>query len=415
LEQVVAGTAPQDYTNPADFFARTCFTRALSEHMGMVARRLVGETVNAAPVLTLITQFGGGKTHTLTALYHLVKNHGYAEAISGDLRGKLGVQKLPQSTRVAVFVGNAWDPSDTRETPWIDIARQLAGDAGVAALGSAAITTPPGTEAIGRVIEKAGGSVLILFDEVLNFLNRHRGVAESFYAFVQNLTVAMTGARGSACVISLPRSQVEMSESDLVWQERITKVVKRVAKDLLVNDEAEIGEVVRRRLFDELGKESIRRATALTYANWCFDHRAELLPEVTAVDRAVTEASARDFLRARFEQCYPFHPSTLTVFQRKWRSLSQFQQTRGTLAMFAQWVSIAFGRDHKEARREALVTLGSAPLHVREFRSVVLGQLGEVRLDPALDSDVAGAQNNCLLYTSPSPRDLSTSRMPSSA
>lgn len=68
LEQVVAGTAPQDYTNPADFFARTCFTKALSEHMGMVARRLVGETVNAAPVLTLITQFGGGKTHTLTAL-----------------------------------------------------------------------------------------------------------------------------------------------------------------------------------------------------------------------------------------------------------------------------------------------------------------------------------------------------------
>jgi hypothetical protein len=393
LEQVVAGTAPQDYTNPADFFARTCFTKALSDHMGMVARRLVGETVNAAPVLTLITQFGGGKTHTLTALYHLVKNHEYARAIGGDLRRQLGVEKLPENTRVAVFVGNAWDPSETRETPWIDIARQLAGDAGVAALGSAAKTTPPGTEAIGRVIEKAGGSVLILFDEVLNFLNRHRGLAESFYAFIQNLTVAMTGARGSACVISLPRSQVEMSESDLVWQERITKVVKRVAKDLLVNDEAEIGEVVRRRLFDDLGRESARKAVALSYANWCFEHRAELPPEWTAVDTAATEAKARDFLRTRFEQCYPFHPSTLTVFQRKWRSLTQFQQTRGTLAMFAQWVSIAFSKDHKEARREPLVTLGSAPLHVREFRSVVLGQLGEVRLDPALDSDIAGAQN----------------------
>jgi hypothetical protein len=393
LEQVVAGTAPQDYTNPADFFARTCFTKALSDHMGMVARRLVGETVNAAPVLTLITQFGGGKTHTLTALYHLVKNHDYARTIGGDLRRQLGVEKLPENTRVAVFVGNAWDPSETRETPWIDIARQLAGDAGVAALGSATKTTPPGTEAIGRVIEKAGGSVLILFDEVLNFLNRHRGLAESFYAFIQNLTVAMTGARGSACVISLPRSQVEMSESDLVWQERITKVVKRVAKDLLVNDEAEIGEVVRRRLFDDLGRESARKAVALSYANWCFEHRAELPPEWTAVDTAATEAKARDFLRTRFEQCYPFHPSTLTVFQRKWRSLTQFQQTRGTLAMFAQWVSIAFSKDHKEARREPLVTLGSAPLHVREFRSVVLGQLGEVRLDPALDSDIAGAQN----------------------
>jgi len=107
LEQVVAGTTPQDYTNPANFFARTCFTKALREHMGMVARRLLGETVNAAPVLTLITQFGGGKTHTLAALYHLVKNHEYAETIGADLRRALGVERLPEQSKVAVFVGNA--------------------------------------------------------------------------------------------------------------------------------------------------------------------------------------------------------------------------------------------------------------------------------------------------------------------
>ena len=71
LEQVVAGTAPADYSDPVQFFSRTCFTRALREHAGMVLRRLSGITGNTAPVLTLITQFGGGKTHTLTALYHL--------------------------------------------------------------------------------------------------------------------------------------------------------------------------------------------------------------------------------------------------------------------------------------------------------------------------------------------------------
>ena len=76
LEQVVSGKAPEDYTNPINFFARTCFTRALREHIGMVLRHLNGETANAAPVLTLITQFGGGKTHTLAALYHLVNNAG---------------------------------------------------------------------------------------------------------------------------------------------------------------------------------------------------------------------------------------------------------------------------------------------------------------------------------------------------
>jgi hypothetical protein len=74
LEQVVAGTAPEDYRDATQFFARTCFTRALREHAGMVLRRLSGKTENSAPVLTLITQFGGGKTHTLTALYHLARS-----------------------------------------------------------------------------------------------------------------------------------------------------------------------------------------------------------------------------------------------------------------------------------------------------------------------------------------------------
>ena len=81
------------------------------------------------------------------------------------------------SAKVAVFVGNAWDPQDGRETPWIDVARQLAGDAGVAALGKSALTTPPGTEALGRVFAAANAPVLLLFDEVLNYLNRHRGAA----------------------------------------------------------------------------------------------------------------------------------------------------------------------------------------------------------------------------------------------
>jgi len=134
LEQVVAGTAPDDYRDPAQFFARTCFTRALREHSGMVLRRLSGRTDNTSPVLTLITQFGGGKTHTLTTLYHLAKN---GEAVAGydgvaALVREAGVSSVPKA-RVAVFVGNAWDPQPGRETPWIDIARQLAGDKGVEA------------------------------------------------------------------------------------------------------------------------------------------------------------------------------------------------------------------------------------------------------------------------------------------
>ena len=78
------------------------------------------------------------------------------------------------------------------------------------------------------------------------------------------------------------------------------------------------------------------------------------------------------------------------MFQRKWRALPQFQQTRGALAMLAQWISWAAREHFRTARTEPLITLGSAPLHVQEFRAVVLGQLAEARLDVAIDADIAG-------------------------
>ena len=391
LEQVVAGIAPPDYSDPEQFFSRTCFTRALTEHSGMVLRRLSGRTENTAPVLTLITQFGGGKTHTLTALYHLASAGRDAHRLPGvsELLRNTGIADSPDA-RVGVFVGNAWDPSEGRETPWIDLARQLAGDAGVAALGHAAQTTPPGTEALSKVFATANAPVLFLFDEVLNFVNRHRGMAESFHAFLQNLTVAVTGATHAAAVISLPRSQVEMTEWDQEWQDRITKVVRRVARDLIAIDESEISEVVRRRLFEDLGSERVRQSVARAYADWCFERTARLPSEWTAVDSATTGSKAQDFLRKRFESSYPFHPSTLSVFQRKWRALPQFQQTRGALAMLAQWISWAAQDQFRHAHTEPLITLGSAPLDVPEFRAVVLGQLGESRLDVAIDADIAG-------------------------
>lgn len=390
LEQVVAGTAPEDYRDPVQFFSRTCFTRALTDHAGMVLRRLAGETESTSPVLTLITQFGGGKTHTLTALYHLANAGRNAGKLPGasELLASAGVSNLPNA-KVGVFVGNAWDPCQGRETPWIDLARQIAGDKGVAALGTVAKNVPPGTEAIGRMFAVAGAPVLMLFDEVLNFVNRHRDLADSFHAFIQNLTVAVTGATGAAAVISLPRSQVEMTDWDRQWQEKITKVVRRVAHDLIANDEAEIGDVVRRRLFEDLGNDRVRNRISKAYADWCFERTDRLPAEWLAVDSAKTEAKARDLLRTRFEACYPFHPSTLSVFRRKWSALSQFQQTRGTLAMLAQWVSWASRQQFQQARTEPLITLGSAPLHVPEFRAAVLGQIGEQRLDVAINADIA--------------------------
>ena len=391
LDQVVDGTAPPDYQEPEQFFSRTYFTQALTEHTGTVLRRLAGNTESTAPVLSLVTQFGGGKTHTLTSLYHLARAGRDAGRLNGvqELLTTTGVT-VPDEVRVATFVGNAWDPSDGRETPWVDLAGQIAGEAGVDALGTNSRTSPPGTRALGNVFATANAPVLILFDEVLNFINRHAGMADHFYAFLQNLTVAVAGTTRVAAVVSLPRSQIEMTETDREWQERITKVINRVAQDLMASDESEISEVVRRRLFENLGNPRVRQRVARLYADWCFDRSARLPSEWTAVDTATNDTRAKDFLRRRFEACYPFHPATLSVFQRKWSALPQFQKTRGALAMLAQWVSSAAGEQFRQARNEPLITLGSAPLHIPSFRDTVLAQLGERRLSTTIDVDLAG-------------------------
>jgi len=99
-------------------------------------------------------------------------------------------------------------------------------------------------------------------------------------------------------------------------------------------------------------------------------------------------------LRQRFETCYPFHPSTLSVFQRKWQTLPHYQQTRGTLAMLALWLSRIYPRELQQNTRHALITLGSAPLDDGDFRAVVLRQIGEPRLSAAIDADIAGAHGH---------------------
>jgi hypothetical protein len=119
-----------------------------------------------------------------------------------------------------------------------------------------------------------------------------------------------------------------------------------------------------------------------------------LPPEWTQVDTATSERSARDMLRQRFEACYPFHPATLSVFQRKWQTLPHYQQTRGTLAMLALWLSRIYPEELKQNTRQVLITLGSAPLDDSDFRAVVLRQVGEPRLSAAIDADIAAAHSH---------------------
>jgi hypothetical protein len=381
LEQVAAGTAPRDYVEPEKFFARNFFSKALVEHCGMVLRRLNGETANTAPVLSLITQFGGGKTHTLTTLYHLCNTGTKARNFAGvaDMVKATQLRDIPQA-KVAIFVGNSWDSTPGRETPWLDLADQLAGDQGRALFGKNA----PGTKAIGDLLRLVGQPVLVLFDETLNYVGRHPDQANQFHSFMQNLTVALTSAERAVGLFSLPASPTEMTDELREWQDRLTKVVGRVGKDLVANDASEVSEIVRRRLFEDAGRESMKRAVSRQFASWVFSQRDRLPPEWGQMPE--------DQIRTQFEACYPFHPATLTVFQRKWQALPQFQQTRTTLAMLGMWISCAYRDGYSKARREPLLTLGSAPLGERDFLSAVLRQMGEGRLQAALQADISAPE-----------------------
>src|SRR5688572_27522001 len=99
LEQVASGTAPDDYKKADKFFARNYFSKALIEYCGVVLRRLNGATANTSPVFSLITQFGGGKTHTLTALYHLCSNGDAAKKYSGvpEMMKATGLKEIPKA------------------------------------------------------------------------------------------------------------------------------------------------------------------------------------------------------------------------------------------------------------------------------------------------------------------------------
>jgi len=141
LDQVRAGRANEDYQNPIRFFERTFLTKNLTRMAVEVVRRLSGQRTESSAVFNMTTQFGGGKTHALTLLYHLVSHGAKANKWPGvsTILAQAGVHDVPGEAQTAVFVGNEFDSlhgrggdDDTpnRKTPWGEIAFQLAGKEG---------------------------------------------------------------------------------------------------------------------------------------------------------------------------------------------------------------------------------------------------------------------------------------------
>jgi len=401
LQQVKAGTAPSDYIDPERFFQRTYLTRGLKDVAIEVLRRLSGEMVNSAPVINLTTQFGGGKTHALVMLYHLLNAGPSALAWPGvqDLVTAAGIQTVPKA-RIATFVGTDFDPisgkaspgEPRRMTPWGDIAWQLAGQPGLDQVREQdRLRVRPGGDVLRDLLPR-DQPVLILMDEVLNFLNVARAIkagdttakesslASQFMAFVQALTEEATGRGGLELVMALPKSETEMSPEDQEDFRRLQRLSSRVDRPYILSEGLEISEIIRRRLFEDLGPVAERRATSRAYAKAVSEDR-QLLPQWFPFDRAADA----------FEASYPFHPSVLSVFERKWQTAPGFQRTRGVLRMLALWVSQTYQAAYRGGRRESLITLGAAPLEDASFRAAILEQLGESRLEATITTDIAGS------------------------
>lgn len=405
LDRVRYGQASDDYQNPARFFERTFLTKSLRELAGEVVRRLSGEKTETSAVFNMATQFGGGKTHALTLLYHLTL-HGHKakkwQGVSSILK-QAGVNELPKAA-TAVFVGNEFDSirgrggddgTPNRKTPWGEIAFQLSGEEGfhVVTEHERQMTAPAG-DVIRKFLPK-DKPCLILVDELLNYINRNRksGLSSQLYSFIQNLSEVARGINGVVLVVSVPASELEMSAEDQSDHERFKKLLDRLGKPVIMAAEAETSEIIRRRLFEwDLsmvsgdGKVFLPRdaiSACNEYTDWLNENRPQI-PNWFSIDHAKTT----------FEATYPFHPMVLSVFERKWQALPRFQRTRGILRLLALWVSHAYQQGFKGAQKDLLIELGSAPLEDPQFRSAVFEQLGETRLEGALTTDICGKKDS---------------------
>jgi hypothetical protein len=108
----------------------------------------------------------------------------------------------------------------------------------------------------------------------------------------------------------------------------------------------------------------------------------------------VREQFPFDTAREAFAATYPFHPSVLSVFERKWQGLPRFQQTRGILRLLALWVSHAYQDGFKGSHRDPMIGLGTAPLDDSQFRAAMFEQLGEHRLEAAVTTDICGKKDS---------------------
>ncbi|HHW47352.1 MAG TPA: ATP-binding protein [Clostridiaceae bacterium] len=345
LAQVARGEGEIEYKDPVEFFARTYITEGMASLLIQALKRVAGK--GGEPVIQLKTAFGGGKTHSMLALYHL-------------LRGQVSIDKIPNvkpvleraglssivKTNVAVIVGTALDPSKSKKPPqypgitintlWGEMAAQLAGQAGDLKLYDYVKEADkkgvsPGSEALTRLFD-ACGPCLILIDELVAYARKIYGVTglpagsfENLISFVQELTEAARASKNSIVVASIPESDIEIGgEAGKIVLETIEHTFGRMEAIWKPVGANEGFEIVRRRLFlppqDPASLEMVCRAFSEMYNQSTADFPLEC-KELEYYNR--------------LKSCYPIHPEVFDRLYGDWATLERFQRTRGVLRLMA--------------------------------------------------------------------------------
>lgn len=398
LAQVARGEGAFEYRDPVEFFARTYVTEGMAGLLTQALKRATGK--DGEPVIQLKTAFGGGKTHSMLALYHLLRGKAPLEKIPNikPVLETAGLSAMP-AAHVAVLVGTALDPSRSKRpqnlpgvtvnTLWGEMASQLAISAGdpklydfVKEADKKGIS--PGSEALKNLFDTCG-PCLVLMDELVAYAKRIYGISglpagsfDNFISFIQEITEAARASKNSLVVASIPESDIEVGgEAGKMALEAIEHTFGRMEsiwKPVAANEGFE---VVRRRLFLDCKNPAAREMVCAHFSNMYRENPADFPPETKEVE-----------YKNRLLACYPIHPEVFDRLYEDWATLERFQRTRGVLRLMAAVIhELWMGSD-----AGLLIMPSSLPLDVPSVRDELTRHLPE-GWNSLVDREVDGKQS----------------------
>lgn len=388
ITAVNTGKASREYQDAAAFFDRTFITEGMGLLLMQVAQRLAGR--GGEPVVQLQTAFGGGKTHTMLAVYHLATRKCALSDLAGipALVDRAGLMDVPQA-RVAVLDGTAHAPgqpwkrgSQAIKTLWGEMAWQLGGAEAFALVAEADATgTSPGKDVLRELLERHAPSV-VLIDELVAYIRQFPesqaisgGSYDSNLSFVQALTEAAKLVPRAIVLASLPESDLEAgSQRGVAALRALEKTFGRVQALWKPVATEEAFEIVRRRLFEPVRDEKAREGVCRAFAD-AYIAEGVKLPSETQ-DRRYYD---------RLLHAYPIHPEVFDRLYDDWTTIDGFQRTRGVLKLMAKVIF----RLWKDDNKDLFIMPGSLPLHDGSTRNELTYYL-PAGWDAVIERDIDG-------------------------